>query len=336
MLHTEIKSNPVDTIFQLASGLWVSRALWAAARLRLADLVGEQPVALGELAAAARARPDMLGRLMNALTSFGIFARTADDRFEHSDVSRHLRSDHPASQRAIIESVFGHEHYEAWGAIEHSLCNGETAFEVIYDMPVFAWFGEQPASAKLFSEAMTSSTRMIEKELLAVCDFGSFSLAVDVGGSQGSLLRGLLARHSHARGILFDLPEIVDLVRPALKGSRIKGVSGNFFEAVPAGGDLYLLKFILHDWTDEQCGVILRNIRAAIAPGGRIAIAEIVLPEGGQPSPDYLMDLNMMVMTGGRERTASEFDALLRDAGFRMENVTATGAMLSLIEAVAV
>ncbi len=334
MLHTEIKSNPVQTIFQLASGLWVSRALWAAARLKLADMVGDEPMTLDALAEASGTRADMLGRLMNALTSFGIFARTADGRFEHNEVSRHLRTDHPVSQRAIIESVFGHEHYEAWGAIEHSLRTGETAFDSQYGMPVFAWFGERPASAKLFSEAMTSSTRMMEKELLA-CRFPDFRLAIDVGGSQGSLLRGLLAHHPHARGILFDLPEIVDLVRPALKGSRITATSGNFFESVPAGGDLYLLKFILHDWTDAQSAVILRNIRAAVAPRGRIAIAEIVLPDDGQPSPDYLMDLNMMVMTGGRERTASEFQELLRKAGFRLESVTPTGSPLSLVQAVA-
>lgn len=335
MLHTEIKSNPVATIFQLSSGLWVSRALWAAARLRLADALGDEPMTVDTLARVSGTRPDMLGRLLNALTSFGIFTREPDGLISHTDMSRHLRADHPESQRAFVEAAFGHEHYEAWGAIEHSLRTGETAFDSQYGMPIFAWFGEQPASAKLFSEAMTSTTRMTEKELLAACDFGAFSLAVDIGGSQGSLLRGLLAHNPHARGILFDLPEIADMVRPSLKGSRITATSGNFFESVPAGGDLYLLKFILHDWTDAQCAVILRNIRAAVAPGGRLAIAEMVLPEAGEPSPNYLMDLNMMVMTGGRERTAREYEELLRKAGFRMQGVTHTDAPLSLIKAVA-
>jgi hypothetical protein len=144
-----------------------------------------------------------------------------------------------------------------------------------------------------------------------------------------------LAQHPKARGILFDRPEIVDAVRPSLAGTRIDAVAGNFFQGVPAGGDLYLLKFILHDWTDEQCGVILDHIRSAIRPGGRLGVAEILLPEQPEPHPGFLMDLNMMVMTGGRERTASEYRALLARSGFRVERISLSQSMMSMVEAVA-
>lgn len=323
--------NPIETILRIGSGLWLSRALWAAARLRVADGLGETPRSAEEIAAECGARPDMLRRLMNALAGAGIFAADGDGRFSHSDLSRLLRSDHPLSQRAFVESVFGHEHYAAWGEIEQSLRSGTTAFDHRYGMPVFAYFSQLPEVAALFSEAMTSTTRLMEAVLLASYEPPPFGLAVDVGGSRGTLLAGLLDRHRDARGILFDLPDLVAQVRPQL-GERIEAIGGDFFESVPEA-DLYLLKFILHDWTDAQCEAILANVRAAIRPGGHVLIIENVLPETVSPHPGYLMDLNMMAMTGGRERTAAEFRALLERSGFAPGKVTLTPSLLSVVEA---
>jgi hypothetical protein len=324
--------NPIETILHIGAGLWLSRALWAAARLRIADAVAETPRSVEEIAAETGTRPDMLRRLMNALAAAGIFAADGEGRFSHSELSGLLRADHPLSQRAFVESVFGHEHYAAWGEIEESLRSGTTAFDHHYGMPVFAYFSQHPEVAALFSEAMTSTTRLMEAVLLASYAPPPFRLAVDVGGSQGTLLAGLLDRHPEARGILFDLPDLVAQVRPRLAGDRIEALGGDFFESVPEG-DLYLLKFILHDWTDDQCGTILKNLRAAIRPGGHVLIIENVLPETVSPHPGYLMDLNMMVMTGGRERTATEFGALLERSGFAPGKVTLTPGLLSVVEA---
>jgi hypothetical protein len=326
--------NPLFQLVRLASGLWVSRALWAAAHLRIADAVGDEPTPIAQIAAATGTNETNLRRLMNALVAADIFVAAGEDAYVHGAVSPFLRSDHPLSQRAFIEGVFGGEHYAAWGALAESLRGGGTAFDSVYGEPVFDWYGRHPEEAQLFSRAMEGTTRIIEAALLACWTPPPFELGVDVGGSRGTLLAGLLARAPEARGILFDLPEIADSLRGALPSDRMEAVGGSFFESVPRG-DLYLLKLILHDWTDAQSEAILRTIRAAIRPGGRVAIIENLLPERVEPHPGYLFDLNMMVMTGGRERTASEFQALLERTGFRVESVTPTPTPIGVVQAVA-
>lgn len=328
-------ANPLEALIAMGSGLWVSRALWAAARLGIADAIGDEPTPLALIAEKTGAHPGNLKRLMNALVSLDLFRAAGEDRFSHGDQSPFLRSDHPMSQRAFIESVFGGEHYAAWGAIEESLRGGSTAFDTVYGIPVFDWYSRHPAEAQQFSRAMESTTRIIEAALLAVWTPPPFELAVDVGGSRGTLVAGLLGRNPEARGILFDLPDIVDAVQPTLSDARIEAVGGDFFKSVPEG-DLYLLKMILHDWTDEQSEAILRSVRASIRPGGHVAIIEVVLPEQVGPDTGYLMDLNMMVMTGGRERSAADFGALLDRTGFRLESVTPTPLPLGVVQAVAV
>jgi len=319
--------NPIEGLLRIGVGLWQSRALWAAARLRIADAIGDAPVSVEEIAGRTGTRADMVERLLNALGAIGIFVRGEDGSYAHSDLSRLLRSDHPLSQRAFVESVFGDEHYEGWGAIEHSLRTGETGFRRHYGADVFAYFTANPEAGKLFSEAMTATTRLMEAVLLATYTPPSFSLAVDVGGSQGTLIAGLLGANPEARGILFDLPDLVERARLNLANDRIEAIGGDFFESVPEA-DLYLLKLILHDWTDAQS--------EAIRPGGHVVIIESILPEIVQPHPGYFMDLNMMVMTGGRERKASEYGAMLERRGFRLDKVVPTPTLLSVVEAVAV
>lgn len=328
-------ANPVEALIGLASGLWVSRALWAAARLGIADSIDPEPTPLALIAERSGADEGNLRRLMNALVSIGLFRAEVEDRYAHSDLSPFLRSDHPISQRAFIDSVFGGEHYAGWGAIEDSLRSGGTAFDSLFGKPVFDWYGTHPAEARKFSGAMEGTTRLIEAALIASWTPPPFTVAVDVGGSRGTLVASLLQGNPEARGILFDLPDIVESVEGSLSDPRIDLVGGSFFDSVPEG-DLYLLKMILHDWTDEQSEAILRNIRAAIRPGGHVAIIETVLPEEVGPSSGYLMDLNMMVMTGGRERTAAEFGALLERTGFSVEAVTPMPIPMSVVQAAAV
>ena len=326
--------NPLFALIRLASGLWVSRALWAAAQFKIADAVRFEATPLADIAAETGLQPANLRRLMNALVAAEIFVAAGADGYAHSAVSPFLRSDNPISQRDFIASIFGGEHYAAWGALEESLTSGTTAFDSLYGEPVFDWYKSHAQEAQAFSRAMEGSTRILEAALLATWTPPPFELAVDIGGSRGTLLAALLARTPEARGILFDLPGIADSVRSGLP-DRIEAVGGNFFASVPEG-DLYLLKLILHDWTDEQSLAILRSIRAAIRPGGRVAIVDTLLPEQVEPHPGYLFDLNMMVMTGGRERSAAEFGALLEQTGFRLESVTPTPTPMGVVQGIAV
>ena len=335
-MSTTPPDNPLFALMRLVSGHWVSRSVWAAARLGIADAVGDAGATAADIAKAGNLHRDNVERLMNALASIGLFNREADGRYTQGELSPFLRSDHMLSQRAFVESVFGGEHYAAWGEIEESLRTGRTAFDSHYGMPVFDWYSQHPDEAQMFSRAMASTTMIIEAGLLAAWTPPPFELAIDVGGSRGTLVSSLLRNAPSARGVLFDLPDIADSVRPQLEGDRLEAVGGNFFEEAPQG-DLYLLKLILHDWNDDQSKVILRNIRKAIRAGGRVAIVENILPEQPEKdSPGFLFDLNMMVMTGGRERTASEFQALLEETGFRLESVTPTPTPLSVVQAVAV
>ena len=223
----------------------------------------------------------------------------------------------------------------AGGAIDRSVRDGSTAFDAMYGMPVFDWYGRHPEEAQQFSRAMASSTMLIEAALMATWTPPPFELAVDVGGSRGTLLAALLQRAPDARGILFDLPDIAESVHAALPSDRIEAVGGDFFKSVPEG-DLFLLKLILHDWTDAQSEQILRTIRTAIRPGGRVVIIEALLPDAACDDAGFLMDLNMMVMTGGRERSAADFEALLERTGFALESVTPTPTPMAVIQGVAV
>ena len=325
--------NPLFRLIQLASGLWVSRALWAAAHLRLADAIGDAPTPVAELARATGAQEDNLRRLMKALVSIGVFRAEGEDSFVQSDLSLLLRSDHPLSQRNFVETIFGGEHFAGWGAIKHSLAHEGPAFDSVYGMPVFDWYSRHPDEAQRFSQAMASTTLLLEAALLGTWEPPPFELAVDLGGSRGTLLAALLQRRPEARGVLFDLPNVADSARGAAP-ERIEVVGGDFFKRVPEG-DLFLLKLILHDWSDDRSEAILRNVRAAIRSGGRLAIIDALLPDVPGDHAGFLMDLNMMVMTGGRERTAAQFEALLARTGFRIESITPTPTPMAVVQAIA-
>lgn len=323
-------------LFQMVGGLIQSRMLWAIAHLSVADKFDDSAT-IDEIAAATGTHAPMLARVLDAACSLGVFARGDDGRYHHTELSRALRSDHPESMRVVIDSIFGGVHFDAWGSLVDGLRAGKTPFDLHFGMHSFDYYGEHPEVAEAFSKAMSASTRVMESALLAAYDFGDFELAVDVGGSRGTLIRAVLARHPNARGILFDRPEVIEAVSSELEGTRITGVGGSFFESVPDGGDLYLLKFILHDWSDADCDRILARVREAIRPGGRLCIADAVLPERPNgPDPRYMMDLNMLAITGGRERSASEFHALLGNNGFEIRQIVPTASNLSLIEAVAI
>ena len=310
--------EPQTLTLRVLAGFRLSRAVWLATRLRLADLIGPGPTSVTDIARASGTDAGSLERLLNALAAAGVFRRDGYGRFGPTPASDLLRSDHPRSQRAWLEVVLGGEHFEAWGAMETAIRTGRTAFEIRHGTTSIDYYRTHPDAGRAFAEAMSATTRAFEDAILDADPFPAISLAVDVGGSHGSLLRRLLERNPDARGVLFDLPEVIDGWRAdggnELEG-RLTAAAGDFFHAVPEGGDLYLLKFILHDWDDQRAEAILRRVRDAVGPGGRLAIIEMVLPDLPTEHPGWLMDLNMLALTGGRERTRRAFETLVERGG---------------------
>jgi hypothetical protein len=329
---------PQAAIMHIIADYWLSRAVYLAARLKLADVIGNRRPALGAVAAATGTRPEALRRLLRALTAHGIFREEDDGTFSQTPLSKVLRSGIPGSMRAFAEVELGHDHYDSWRDAETCFTQPGTAFERIFSTPIWRYYAEHPELQALFGEAMTNLTAIANAAVLGSYQFDAFTTAVDVGGGHGSFLAAILGGNPTAKGVLFDLPSVIEDAAKGefvtRQGDRIRLVGGDFFKQVPAGGDLYLLKFVLHDWGDEDSVRILTNIRSAIAPSGRLAVVEMVLPGRNEPHVGALMDLNMMVMTGGVERTEAEYADLLVRAGFALERIAGTKSPFSVIEAV--
>jgi len=330
---------PQAEIFHIIGGYWLSRAVYLAARLKIADAVGDGGATLESVAAATATRPEALRRLLRALTAHRIF-RESGGRYSQTPLSETLRSGRPGSMRAIAEAELGHDHYESWGDVESCLKKDGTAFERRYGMPVFRYYAARPALEAMFAEAMTNLTAIAHAGILGTYRFQGFRRAVDVGGGHGAFLAAILDQNPAAEGVVFDQPSVIaeaaKLEHVQRFGGRLTTVGGDFFDAVPAGGDLYLLKFVLHDWDDANAARLLANLRKAIAPTGRLAVVELVLPPPNEPHIGPLMDLNMMVMTGGVERSGAEYGDLLAKSGFRVERVVPTHSPFSVVEAVPV
>jgi hypothetical protein len=321
-------------MYRIVTDFRRSRAIWCAARLRLPDAIGDGPASVEEIASATGTHAPSLRRLLDALTADGLFRSEGPGRYGPTPWSDLLRSDHPQSQRALADVLLGGSHFDAWGAIETSIRTGETAFDAHFGMSWVDYYVAHPEDGRAFAEAMTGTTGAWEAALLEANPFPPFTRAVDIGGSHGSLLRHLLARNPDATGIVLDLPGVIASwpARPddPLAG-RITGVAGDFFDFVPEGADLYLLKLILHDWDDERAVAILRTVRKAMGPDARIAVVDGVLPESPVADPGWLRDLNMMAVTGGLERSEQAFADLMSRAGLRLDRVVVTPSPLSVV-----
>lgn len=322
---------------QMIASFWLSRAIHSAAKFGLADLLRNGPKTVDELAAESGTHAPSLYRLLRALASAGVFEEQEDGRFRSTPLAATLDSQSPGSMRYFAMAELGQEHYSAWEEFPHSIATGEMAFTKRY--PQYAggpwkYYAEHPDHAEVFNNSMTKLTEYVNSSVGAIYDFSRFRKIVDIGGGHGGLLAAMLNANPNARGILFDSPQVIAGAH-GLTGmaERVELQGGDFFQSVPAGGDLYTLKWILHDWTDEQCAVILKNIRKAITRDGTLLIVECVIPPLNTPSFGKLIDLNMMVMTGGRERTEEEFAALFKASGFTLHRVIPTETGMSVIEA---
>ncbi|MGB8511062.1 MAG: methyltransferase [Pyrinomonadaceae bacterium] len=327
---------PVDAMLGMVSGFWTSRAIYVAAKLGLADLLYERPRTAIELAEATGMHASSLRRVLRALASVGVLAEREEGRFDLTPVGATLRTGVPGSLRAFVASELGEGHYQAWGELLHSVKTGEIAFDHVYGMPVWEYYAGHPELAQTFNESMTCLTKVVEPAVLESYDFSNFKNLVDVGGGHASLLSAVLKRHAQVRGVLFDAPGVVEGARRRVTeenlAERCEVRGGDFFTSVPEGGDAYMMKHIIHDWDDERAVSILKNCRRAMKDGGKLLVIDQVIPEGDEFSIGKLTDLIMMVMVGGRERTAAEFKALLAAAGFKLTRIVPTPSHVCIIE----
>ncbi len=326
----KVEVAPHETMLSLIGGFWVARSIYLAAQLGVADLFDDQPKTIAQLAAATNTKPDALYRLLRALSSIGIFTES-DQSFALTPLGATLKSDSPGSMRYAAMAQMGDDHSLGWGNGLHSLKTGEIAFDAAAGMSVWDYYAQYPELGRVFSQSMTSMGTAIAQAVAASYDFSGFNTIVDVGGAQGSLISTIVRANPHLKGILFDLPEIIANVQV---DQNIRPVAGNFFESVPTGGDAYMMRWIIHDWDDQKSSIILKNCHQAMPDHGKLLLIESILPPGNEPSPAKFIDVIMLLMTGGRERTEAEYRSLLRSNGFELTRVIPTPSMLSIIEAV--
>jgi len=315
----------------MVNGYQVSQALSVAASLRLSDHLADGPRTVGDLAAATGSHEPTLRRLLRALATVGVYARADDGRFALTELGATLRSDVPGSVAGWARLVGRPSYVQAWSALEDSVRTGANAFSSVHGTSVWEYRAARPEEQEIFDRAMTSLTGAAADAVARAYDFGRFGTVVDVGGGRGHLVAAILARHPGVRGVLFDQPEALADAAP---GEGVTVIGGDFFAAVPEGGDAYLLKSVLHDWPDDESVAILRSCRRAMAPSGVVLIVEQVLDLAPAPVRTAFSDLNMLVMPGGRERELAEYGALLEAAGFRLGRAVPTGTDVFVIEGV--
>ncbi|HEV7600230.1 MAG TPA: methyltransferase [Bradyrhizobium sp.] len=327
--------SPAQRIIRLAFGFAVSQALSVVADLKIAELLASGERSVDDLAAETGSDADALYRIMRLLAAEGVF-READARlFGLTELGAELRSDGCAGPSDFIR-MLNRQPYLAFAQLGHSVRTGSPAFDEVFGKPRFDWLADHPDEAALFQRAMIALGQGSNEAIADAYDFGPFSSVVDVGGGHGLLLSAILARHPHLSGVLFDLPSgLADGPKPSARGDlpRAEFVAGNFLESVPTGADVYLLKKIIHDWNDKQAIVILRNCRDAVTPHGRVLLAETIIPPDNEPHPIKLVDANMLVVTGGMERTRAEYERLLAAAGLGLKRVISTIQPISVLEA---
>ena len=336
--------DPATALLRLATGHEAAQAVIVAARLGLADLLADGPRDAAELAAAADAHAPSLHRLLRALAALGVVAEQPDGRFALGPLGAPLRDGVPGSLRPLV-LLFGHdEFWQSWGALEHTVRTGETALRHLWGADTsFDRYTAEPALGHVFNAGMTALSGRAIAAVLGVWRFPATGLVVDVGGGEGALLAAVLRANPGLRGVVFDLPPVAEAAAAALAGhggagqglgARAEALGGDMFAAVPPGGDIYMLKSVLHDWADGPAGAVLRAVRAAMAPAARLLVIERLMPDrmGPEARMVALADLRMLLRTGGRERTKAEFRTLFEAAGLRWLRTVPTAAGFAIME----
>jgi SAM-dependent methyltransferase len=334
-----MSSSVQEHLSQLICGYWNSQCVYVAAKLGIADLLANGPLAIDDLAARTGTHPLSLFRVLRALASLGVFAEEPGKRFRLTPAAKLLQADIPGSKHALT-ILFGEEYFRAWGDLLYSVRTGKPAFDAIFRQPLFDFLSRHPEQAANFDKAMLAAPGGGLAPILDAYDFSPFTSVADVGGGNGSTLCAILERRPNLRGTLFDLPGVIARAKTFVAelglSERISLVEGNFFQTAPPGADAYILRHVIHDWDEEKATRILENVRRAIRPNGRVLIVETVVPAGNEPCFAKLLDLTMLIAVGGQERSAEEYGVLLGRAGFRLSRIVPTGTEDSVIEGIPV
>ena len=328
--------NPEHTfrMYELISGYWVACSIHVAARLQIADLLAKGPESVAELARKSKSHETSLYRLLRALASVGIFEELPDRIFSLNDLGATLLSDTPGSIRPWALANLG-EHFPAFGNMTHGIETGEIPFDHIYKKSMWDFYKENPEASDNFVKAMAGVSGAVLKGIVMSYDFTPYKTIVDIGGGNGTLMFSVLNSAPASKGIIFDEAYVADdtskQIPDDLKG-RCSVAAGNFFEEIPAGADLYMTKWVIHDWNDEEAITLLKVCRKAMRKDSKLIIIDSVLPdELNKPHAGKLLDLNIFTLTPGKERTLSEYKTILNAAGLKLKRVIQTNTEISSI-----
>ncbi|CAN5516369.1 methyltransferase [soil metagenome] len=321
---------------QLLFSPLVQQAICVAAKLKLADLV-VQPKTATQLASLTQSHPEALYRVMRLLESVGIFYENEHHQFELTPMASLLRSDVKNTMHSFAKMMGEDWLWQNWGELMHCVKTGETAQRKVHGMGGFEFFSQHPKAGEVFNKAMTELSESVIPAIVEAYDFAHYPTVADIAGGQGMLLVGILKANPLIAGVLFEQPEVLSGASTLLQHegalNRVKLLSGDFLESIPAGADLYLMKHILHDWDDEVNKRILSNIQKVMSSESKLLIIEMIVPQGSEPSPSKIMDLQMLIMEGGKERTQAEYGQLLAAAQLQLLRIIPTRSAYSIIEA---
>jgi len=329
--------SPGMQLFERISGYWIAQVIRTVAQLGVADQLTRGPRSSEEVARELGLPPDSLFRLMRGGVSAGVLQEVSPRTFALTPIGELLRSDVPGSMRYTAMALSERAHWLPWALLPEAIQTGRSTAKAALGGDVWEYFAQHPEEASHFAQAMGGASAFLAGEVPRLHDFSRYARVADVGGSQGVLLEAILRAHPSCRGILFDLPHVMDGARARIEAvglaGRVELVGGSFFEPVIPAAEAYVLKHILHDWDDPSSTAILRQLHRSAPEGARLFVVEMVMPEHGQPSNVPLMDLNMLVLVDGRERTAREFEALFHGASWELERITPTQLGMCLLEA---
>lgn len=333
---------PPANLWSLITGYMPARVVHVAAQLGIADLLASQPKSAEILARETNTAPAPLRRLLRALASIGLVEELESERFALTAAGNQLRSNEPGSMRNVALMFGGERAWRSWGELLHSVTTGESGTRRVYGFGSFEYLTANPDQAVIFNRAMAENTRRLTELLVSTYDFSQFRNIVDVGGGNGTLMAAILAANAGARGAVFDLPsgiaEAPRKLADAGLAARCDVIAGDFFHAVPEAADAYILKYVIHDWDDEQSVNILSNCRKAMHQTSKILLVERIMPQRMAATPVHqliaMADMNMLAMPGGQERTEQEYRNLLAGAGLSLKRIVGLpGSETSVIEA---
>ncbi len=342
MTTQNTQADPAAQASELFAMIWpgglAAQAVYCAAKLKIADILAKGPNPVAAIAEVTKTDSAALHRLLRALCSLKLLRELPGGDFELTPLGQTLQSDHPSGTRPWAVMLGAPFIWRPWGQLLKTVRSGEPAFPRMHDCSMYEYLAKNPRDAEIYNAAMNAGATTAAAAIVESYDFSQFDTIVDLGGGQGSLLKGILEANPTPRGILFDLPAVVETannLRNSSVGGRCELVGGDFFQSVPPGADAYLLKGIIHGFNDEHATKILTNIKTAMRPDGKILIVDVVLSESNEPIPQKaLMDLMMLTLVEGRERTEPQFRSLLQNAGLQLQRIVDTNGGNAIVEAV--